>query len=427
MTQPEDLNRKKVLCFGISPGYTRQMFLKRLVESGVNLTILAFPEERFLIDHNFNVIPTSDETLESTLGSLSGKIFDGAVTYSEFRVLTLSESADRLSLLNRPLNKEVAQASRDKGIMKTLFSKAGVPTAEFSLWTEQSQLEKALETLGLNNHDYILKPRLGTTSEGVYRAHAGISVEKAIEEFQSLCQRGAESQLYAPILLPPPFLVEKYIDRFGIPVEIAVEGYSQNGHVQITMVSEKVDMVRSGLFLENKYVSPPKSEFVVNDADQIDEITREAVKALGITDAFFHLEMRYDNNDLKVLEIAARPGGGLISVASKIRSGVDPLLGHLLLSLGMTPPSPVDTGTSTCFGTLFYQEGFDVSKMGQVVQYLAQQGLVETFHEIRSNPEIRKNPIHDWLVTYGVTETSPQQAYDNFYQTKYHITEMFKK
>lgn len=417
----EDISNSKILCFGISPSYYRQLFLKKLGEAGVDLTILAFPDEELLIDYPFNLIAVDETTLEDALRSLSEKTFDCAVTYSEFRILALSESAEKLSLRNRPLSREVAEASRDKGIMKSLFVAAGVPTAEFRLWSEKNNLEEALETLNLQDKDYILKPRLGTASEGVYRAHAGTTVDRAIEEFYGLCKRGAESQLYAPILLPPPFLVERYIDRFGVPVELAVEGYVHKGKVEITIVSEKVDMVRSGLFLENKYVSPPKSTFVRNDLGKISRIAKEAVKALGITGSFFHLEIRYDDDELKVLEIAARPGGGLISASSKLRVGVDPLLQHLVLHLGMTPQRPVDTGISTCFGTLFYQDGFDVTRLGQVADYLAQQER-ELFHEIQSNLETRKSPIEDWLVAFGVTGNSPQESYDNFYQTMDRVT-----
>lgn len=416
----KNLENSRVLCFGISPGYYRQQFLKKLDEAGVDLTILSFPGEKLLIKHPFKLIPVNEKTLDDTLSSLSGEMFDCAVTYEEFRVITLSESAGKLSLRNQPLSQEAAEASRDKSIMKHLFATAGVTTAEFSLWSNQYELEEALKALNFRGKDYILKPRLGTSSEGVYRACASTPIDKAIEEFYGLCKKGAESQLYTPIL-PPPFLVERYIDRFGIPVELAVEGYVHNGQANIIMVSEKVDMVRSGLFLENKYVSPPKSIFVKEDLDQIGKITKKAVQSLGITNSVFHLEMRYDDEDLKVLEIAARPGGGLISASSKIRVGVDPLLQHLLLSLGMTPQEPTETGIATCFGTLFYQNSFDVTKLGPVSDYLAQQER-EPFHEIRLDPEIRKNPIQDWLVAFGVTGNSPQESYDHFYQTMNLIT-----
>src|SRR3989338_5295722 len=276
MTTIEDLKDSRVLCFGISPGYNRQQFLKKLDEVGVDLIILSFPGEKLLIKHPFKLIPVDERTLDNTLSSLSQETFDCAVTYSEFRVITLSESARKLSLRNQPLSPEVAEASRDKGVMKRLFATAGVPTAEFSLWSNQHELGVALEALKLHGKDYILKPRLGTTSEGVYRACASTPIDRAIEEFDGLCKKGAESRLYTPIL-PPPFLVERYIDRFGIPIELAVEGYVYNGQANVTIVSEKVDMVRSGLFLENKYVSPPKSIFVKEDLDQICKITKKAV------------------------------------------------------------------------------------------------------------------------------------------------------
>jgi hypothetical protein len=415
MSNLEDLAGSKILCFGVPPGYSRQLFIRAVHDAGGEITMLSFPGEKLLVDYKFRIIPVDETNLKNALRSISTESFDGAVTYSEFRVIDLSDSAEELSIQNTPISSEVARASRDKSIMKTAFKANDVPTADFRLWTTQNELEDAIDDLSLERRDYILKPRLGTTSEGVYRVSKGTPIAEAIASFQELCRQGSVSKLYSSLLLPPPFLVEEYIDHHGQPVEVAVEGFSYNDGVHVTIVSEKVDMVKSGLFLENKYVSPPLSWFVTKDIPKIIDITNRAVKSLGITNSMFHLEMRYHDGYLKVLEVASRPGGGLISASSRIRVGVDPLLQHLVLNLGMSPKEPQESGISTCFGTLFYQDGFDVLRLPQVSDYLTSVGS-RSFYETRIDPEVRRRPIHDWLVAFGVTSDSPVNSYKHFYQ-----------
>lgn len=430
----EEVKDKKILCVGIPPSYLRQLFFRELHESGCDITMLLFPGDEILIKPSFKTIfsesagseevaeDTAEEVaeeagLEKILPELSRETFDCAITYNELRVDELSRLATKLNLRHQPLSPETARACRDKAIMKEIFSKAQVPTAAFGLWSELKGLEESLEKLNLAGKEYVLKPRRGTSSEGVYHAHAGEPAGEAFKKFMILCEEGARSQAYSRIL-SPPFLVEKYLSRRGESVEVAVEGQVHNSEPKINLISEKVDMIRSRVFLENKYLSPPQSSFIIEDIPKMEAMAEKAVRALGINNSLFHLELRYDDDGPKVLEIAARPGGGLITASSRIRMGFDPLLQHLLLHLGMPPREAAEQGKATCFGTVYYQEGFNPKRLKDAVVYLEE---INAFYEINTNLETRKEALHDWLIAFGVTAASPQEAYLKYYENSNNI------
>ena len=412
---------KKVLCFGTSPGQRKQCFLQEAtINGGIEFTILKFPGETYLVDYPFRTVEVSWDNLEKDLGCLTGEIFDSAVTYDEMHVLNLSDCVNYLQLKRRPLSKEIALKCRDKREMKKTFFEHQIPTADFGFWSTKSELEKKVSHLGLCGRDYVLKPALGAASAGVLHVHSNETVELALIKFEELCREGAKKAGYLPIV-EPPFIVERYIDRFGIPVELAVDGYVANSSVVAVMVSEKIDMVRSGLFLENKYVTPPLSDFVTRDLQRIEDIAKRAVGTLGINDSVYHLEMRYDNNDLKVLEVGSRPGGGLISESCEITTSVNLREQHLCLSLGLEPQLSIKRNNSTCFGTVYYQEGFDVDNLGRAIEHLNQ---VNAFCEFRADPQSRKHILHDWLIAFGVTGRDSKDSYKRFYHAQekvYHI------
>lgn len=409
------LQNKKVVCFGTSPGQSKQYFLQEAaIRAGVEFTILKFPGETYLVDYPFRTIEVSWDNLESDLKCLSRETFDSAITYDEMHVLNLSNCANHLNLKRKPLSSEVAIKCRDKREMKKTFSEHQIPTAEFGFWSKKSELERIIFNLGLRGRDYVLKPALGAASAGVLHVHSGETIEQALIKFDELCHQGAKKAGYGPII-EPPFIIERYIDRFGIPVELAVDGYGMDSSVVVVMISEKVDLVRSGPFLENKYITPPLSDFVIKDLQKIEDIAKRAVIALGINNSVYHLEMRYDNDKLKVLEVGSRPGGGLISESSEITKGVNLREQHLCLSLGLTPQLPVNQNNSTCFGTVYYQDDFDVDNLGQVIEQL---NRTNAFYEVRTDPKSRKHILHDWLIAFGVTDCDPETSYKKFYRTQ---------
>jgi carbamoylphosphate synthase large subunit len=407
----EDLAGQKVICYGTGSSSLKQQFLQRIVRAGVDLTILKFPGESVMPDAPCKVIGAEwNDT--GVLQSPNGIVYNGALTYDELHVMRLSRAGSVFNLENQPLSIEVAGVCRDKRLMKERFLQHNIPTAPHALWKNERELSLALGDLGLTDHDYILKPALGAASAGVLHVHKGELLEDAVGKFRALCATGVKKAGYF-LILEPPFLVEKYIQHYDKPVELSVDGYVHNGEFSEVIVSEKVDMVTTGVFTENKYVSPPLSDFVTADIDDIVKIASSAVKALGIDNSVFHCEIRYDDDKINILEVGSRPGGGLISESAVYRTGVDLRLQHLLLAIGMPLQQVQRTEQATCFGTLYYEPEFsNLANLEVVCQIARDEGL---FFEARTDPQHRKDPLLDWLIGFGVTGDSPKDSYSRFY------------
>lgn len=124
--------------------------------------------------------------------------------------------------------------------------------------------------------------------------------------------------------------------------------------------------------------------------------------------------MRYDNSTLKVLEVGSRPGGGLISESCVVTKGIDLRELHLCLSLGLEPLPLIQINDSTCFGTLYYQDDFNLNHLGLTRDYLDK---INAFYEFRSDPKARKHILQDWLIAFGVVDSDSFRSYRKFYHT----------
>ena len=137
-------------------------------------------------------------------------------------------------------------------------------------------------------------------------------------------------------------LIEEYIPGR----EVALEGVVTGGALQVLAVFDKPDPLEGPFFEETIYVTSPLLE--IDNAELMERVA-EAVTALGLTDGPIHAECRLNESGVFVLEVAARPIGGLCSKALRFTdsAGDDSSLEGLLLrhsagSVGGTVP----TGTA---------------------------------------------------------------------------------
>jgi biotin carboxylase len=82
-------------------------------------------------------------------------------------------------------------------------------------------------------------------------------------------------------------------------------------------VFEKPDPLDGPFFEETLYITPPRSE-----PSALIAATEKAIRALGLAWGPIHAELRYDGRTAWVLEVAARPIGGLCAKALRFRGGM---------------------------------------------------------------------------------------------------------
>jgi hypothetical protein len=105
-------------------------------------------------------------------------------------------------------------------------------------------------------------------------------------------------------------LVEDFIPGH----EFALEGMVTRGRLQVLALFDKPDPLDGPFFEETIYVTvPPQCA--------ITDTTQRAVTALGLTDGPIHAEMRVNDAGVWMLEVAARPIGGLCSRVLRFSGG----------------------------------------------------------------------------------------------------------
>jgi len=176
----------------------------------------------------------------------------------------------------------------------------------------------------------VLKPLRLSASRGVIRAnnpeefvaaHSRLSRILAAPEFAG-CGEWAEQ-----------FLVEDFVPG----PEVALEGLLVSGRLHVLALFDKPDPLDGPFFEETIYVTPSR----LPDAAQaaIAACAQEATRALGLLHGPIHAELRWNDHDAWLIELAARPIGGRCSAA--LRFGADVTLEEIVIrhALGMELPA----------------------------------------------------------------------------------------
>jgi biotin carboxylase len=176
----------------------------------------------------------------------------------------------------------------------------------------------------------VLKPVALSASRGVIRAND-------VDAFISACSRIAHivANEHEPFERQH-VLVEAYIDGR----EIAYEGYVYNGELNTLVIFDKPEPLIGPYFEETIYVTP--SDLSAAQQTRVKQRVARACEAYGLCTGPVHAELRIDDKDAWILEVAARTIGG--DCARSLDNGQDFNLEELVISLaigkkyGVAPP-----------------------------------------------------------------------------------------
>ena len=160
----------------------------------------------------------------------------------------------------------------------------------------------------------VVKPLKLAASRGVIRANTPSELVAAAERLRHLLAAPDIRMLRDPA--NDSMVVEEYIPGR----EVAVEGLVADGDLQVFAIFDKPDPLDGPFFEETIYVTPDRLR-----AEERVEVIRQveaAVRALGLQHGPVHAECRIGRRGVVVLEVAARPIGGLCSKVLRLdRSG----------------------------------------------------------------------------------------------------------
>lgn len=159
----------------------------------------------------------------------------------------------------------------------------------------------------------VVKPLGLSGSRGVIRANSPGELDAAIERVRALLSRPDVRVLRSG--MEGELLIEGYIDGR----EFALEGVLTGGRLQVFAVFDKPDPLNGPFFEETIYLTP--SALPSSVQQEIETTVGRAAAALGLRHGPVHAECRVSEAGVFVLEIAARPIGGLCSKV--LRFGAD--------------------------------------------------------------------------------------------------------
>jgi biotin carboxylase len=158
----------------------------------------------------------------------------------------------------------------------------------------------------------VVKPVSLSGSRGVMRADTADALEAAVARVRTIA--GA----WDLRALADPSLGQVIVEGFVPGHEYALEGVMHRGTLHLLAIFDKPDPLDGPYFEETIYVTPP----LVSDATQraMGGILAHAALALGLWHGPLHAECRINTEGIFILEIAARPIGGLCARALRFAS-----------------------------------------------------------------------------------------------------------
>ena len=197
-----------------------------------------------------------------------------------------------------------AMRSRNKLQAREAFRGAALPTPDFEA---VSLDDDPVLLAGRTVYPAVLKPLALSGSRGVMRVNDASEFVEAFERLRTLMMspdvRSERDAAHDAVL----------IESFIAGDEFAVEGALTRGEFQPFAIFDKPDPLEGPFFEESIYLTPSAQPVPVQDA--IVSAVARAARALGLHHGPIHAECRVNPSGVYVLEVAARPIGGLCARA----------------------------------------------------------------------------------------------------------------
>jgi D-alanine-D-alanine ligase len=288
----------KTLLLISSGAPTKRFIFQRLKALGAKLVLLS-PETTWAAryaDATVTADPLDEsECLAAVEGILKDTPIDGALTFWEEAVPLCASLCERFGWKGHP--KSAALSARNK-----LLTRKALDAAKLSKYSPAwghiktlKDLEKESKRIGF---PLVLKPAWGEQSQFVVRLDTFDEAKNAFEyiranmtpRFASIFAHGTE------------IIAEAYMDDAEVDVDLLVQG----GEIKFHAFNDNFP-TKEPFFIETGDAMPSRHED--NDLAEVLKMSREVVKALGLTDGALHLEAKIGADGPKLVEVNARMGG----------------------------------------------------------------------------------------------------------------------
>ena len=293
---------QRVLLVAATTGYQVRAFRDAAARMGVELVLATDRCDQIEDPWRDGAIPIrfhdEDGSVRAIVESAFARSIAAVVAVGDRPALIAALVGRALTLPVSP--PEAVRIAGNKLMTRIRLRKTDLPCP----WFHSFPLDVAqLSLIGDIKFPCVLKPLTLTGSRGVIRVDNTVDLERAVTRLRRLLKFQDVRTLRDPA--NDAFLVEEYISGH----EVAVEGVMTNGALQVLATFDKPDPLEGPFFEETIYVTPANLlEFRERHVVRQLEV---AARAMGLTNGAIHAELRLNDRGVFVLEIAARPIGGL--------------------------------------------------------------------------------------------------------------------
>ena len=297
---------RTVLLIAATTGYQIRSFGEAAAALGVELVFASDRCDHLDDPWRDHAIPVRfhdvDASIARLVAAFPGARPDGIIAVGDRPTILSAYAAAAFGLPgNRP---HAAVRSRNKLAAREAFRAAGLLTPAYS----RVSLADDPDQLAANQtYPVVVKPLALSGSRGVMRADDRDSFAAAFQRLRRLLQspdiRLERDDIHNAAL----------IESFIPGREFAVEGVLIDGRFHAFAIFDKPDALDGPFFEETIYVTPSREPSARQLS--ITQTVAEGARALGLSHGPIHAECRVNELGVYVLEVAARPIGGLCSRA----------------------------------------------------------------------------------------------------------------
>jgi biotin carboxylase len=296
----------RVLILAATTGYQTRLFGEAAARSGFEVlfatdrcTMLDDPWRDGAVAVRFY---DEDGSLAALLDAVAGRKVDGVLAVGDRPTALAARAAAALGLPFHP--PEAARAASNKLLTRRRLAAKGLPVPWYFTWPAETDPAAVLPQVSF---PCVIKPLTLSASRGVIRADdAGTFVEawRRLAELLRQPELRAQRDPASEVILVEGFVPGR---------EYALEGVLDRGRLQVLALFDKPDPLEGPFFEETIYTTPSRLPAV--EQARLVAAVRAAASALGLWHGPIHAECRVCGDEIVVLEVAARPIGGLCARA----------------------------------------------------------------------------------------------------------------
>jgi biotin carboxylase len=304
-------NRKRLLLIGATTGYQTRAFAEAAARLGFDLVLAT--DRCHVLDDPWGdraIALRFEDPRQASEVLAAEAVVDGIVAVGDRPSYIAALAAEKLGVPYNPPDSVLA--CRNKFLARERFRRAGLLVPDFYRAALAEGPDHAADGA---TYPCVLKPLGLSASRGVIRADNRQEFSAAYRRIEALlgdpdiARLGDEQDRFLQ--------VESFIEGR----EFALEGILNRGQLSVLALFDKPDPLDGPYFEETIYVTPSRQHSTVQR--DIIRTTEAAIQALGLISGPVHAEMRVNHRGVWMLEVAARPIGGL---CARVLPGLEELI-----------------------------------------------------------------------------------------------------